>query len=242
LVIALALTGLSVLPAEAAPRPLRSEGDCVQVAAFVPVDASRARAYVPDGFAIVGEEAGAAFVLVTGGRCDAWTIDGRRVAPLRFGLVSILAHPEEDPPGLDGYDLWWLVGDRPTWSGFRRVGVDARLVRGVRFEAEPGPLGEPSAASVDVPWPVSPFSVSAVVAPAGNPPAAFASGHWFEGRFGRVHGVHDNTEAVVVPALVEIDVREGTPVAELLGAASVTIPGGILRFHHEAVTRVVAPG
>lgn len=226
----------------AIPGPVRTAGDCQQIAAFVPVDAGRAREYVPDTFTIPGEWAGVAFVLVTGGACTDWTVEGRGRPDFRFGLVSILAHPRENPPGLDGYDLWWLTSERTTVARFRGLGMDYRLVRGIAFRMDPGPAAEPSRAALDVPWRVAPFSMTAEIAPAGNPPIEFPSTHWYEGRHGRVHGAHANTQAVIVPAVVSIEARAGTPLADLLGGTAFELPGGYLRFHHAAVTRVLKGG
>jgi hypothetical protein len=239
LALAAAIATGSSPAAAGPPRPLTTEGDCQQISAFVPVAADRARAYVPEGFKIPGEDAGLAFVLVTGGTCASWTVDGRARPDFRFGLISVLAHPSENPPGLDAYDLWWQTPERTTHARFRSLGVDFRFVRGIAFRTEPGPIGEPSAATLVVPWRVAPFSMTAEIGPAGHPPVEFPSTHWYQGRLGRVHGAHANTDGVIVPAAVAIEVRAGTPLAELLGGTSFELPGGYLRFHHAAMTRVV---
>lgn len=236
-ILAAAAVLAAALPAggrEGLARSFVSEGDCEQVAAFVPVPASRARSVVPDGFAIVGEEAGTAFILVTGGVCDPWSIDGQATAPFTFGLVSVLAHPRGDPPSAAGFDLWWLVDEPLSGRRLRRAGFFARQVP-VTYQSTRTPLGTAIDATVTVPWRESPFSIDAVIAEGPLPGVDFLSQHWYESARGRSRSDHVNTGGQLQPAMITITAAAGSPLAELLGAEVTRIAGGYLEFHHLAV-------
>jgi hypothetical protein len=218
-------------------RRLVTDGDCSQIAAFVPVPVERVRRRIPPGFAIVGEDAGTALVLVTGGRCGPWRLDGRRVHAMEFGLVSVLAHPEGDPPSAAGYDLWWLFDARSTVEAWAGVGFFTRKVP-VSYRLERGPGGGVTSAVATARWARSPFRVAGTVIDGPPPGLTFPSQHWYDGPYGRVRSDHENTEAGVDPALVTITTAPDSALARILGAQTTRIAGGFLEFHHHAVTRV----
>lgn len=226
--------GLPAAGQEGLRRSFISEGDCDQIAGFVTVPISRVRSIVPEGFAIVGEDAGTAFILVSGGRCEPWSIDGRPTDPFTFGLVSVLAHPRGEAPSAAGYDLWWLVDEPLSGRSLRRAGFFARQVP-VTYESTRTPLGTAIDATVTVPWPESPFSIEAVIAEGPLPGVDFPSQHWHESVRGRSRSDHVNTGGQLQPAILTITAATGSPLAELLGAEVTRIPGGYLEFHHEAV-------
>jgi hypothetical protein len=226
-----------------ADKAYTSAGDCEQVGAFVPVPVQNVRHLVADDFAVFGEPGPLALVFVTGGRCRNWEVDGVPGADFVFGLVSVVSHPrEQQVPSGDGYDVWWLsAGDTSFHARLSALGVFSRHVPGTAYEVVHAPTGAAGMARFEAPWDESPFSVTAVFGevPAPDFPENIPSTHWARGRHGRVLGTHVNTEAQVEPALVVVDTPAGSPLARILGTGTVAVPGGILRFHHEAVTRLV---
>ncbi len=226
-------------PTQARSRTLVTDGDCQQIAAFVAVPIENVRSLVPASFAIVGEETGDAQVLVTGGRCDSWSLDGQPVPPLEFGLVSVAAYPKGRDPGLEGYDLWWQADQHNTHLRWRALGIFSAFVPDLAFSVQRGPTGGVASASAWVPWRESPFSISGEVMDAPPRPIEFPSAHWYEGRHGRVFGDHVNTKGGVLPALVTIRAEAGSPLARVLGSTTVNIVGGYLDFHHFGTTGLV---
>lgn len=223
------------------PRDVLTEGDCEQIGAFIPVPVSRVREYVPNGFTPTGEQAGVAVVLVTGGRCDPWFIDGKEVPPLQFGLISVLIDPPAEHQA-NGYDLWWQTDHRRFYRGYTRLGISTEFVPDLRYETVRGPHGGVTSAFVDVPGEATWFSMEAdLVAHAPSPGIDdIPSTHWHLGPHGLVLGVHDNDDSWAGGATIVIRTEPGSPLADILGGDTVTIAGGLLEFHHTATTGIVA--
>lgn len=221
------------------PRDVRTEGDCDQIGAFVPVPVSRVREYVPEEFTPSGEQAGIAVVLVTGGQCDPWFMNGKKTPRFLFGLVSVLIDPPAEHQA-NGYDLWWQTNHRPFFSAYRRLGISTQFVKGLRYQTVRGPHGGVTSAFLDVPGGLSPFSMEAALVAHAPAPGVndFPSTHWHRGHHGIVLGVHDNDGFWAGAATIVIRTEPGSALAEILGGDTVTIPGGYIEFHHAATTGI----
>lgn len=150
---------------------------CVEVAAFLELDAERVRTFVPDKFVIPGEQSGrVALSIAAVLECADFTVDGESVGP---GWVSDTGVPIEAPDGSDGnhyYHLWALTNVTAIAERAAGVGLAGGLVpdRAASVElAGAGPLRAGSA-SERIPWSEGPWAldievVGAAVAPLDVP-------------------------------------------------------------------------
>jgi hypothetical protein len=225
---------------------------CDGFGAFIPVDPATVREVgnIPAAFKLQAEEqTGRAVVLVAAFKCD-YLVDGAAFPGVSYSNVTanLDAPPAVCPScGAGGYDIWQFTDEQELHTMSARIGVFQPLVRKMSVTLD-YVAGLPLSGRAVVPWDGSPYEIAARVppnavpffraldgcsssppAPTTDPSGCFASDHWFQGGQGAVYTAHANCEVTGGAAEVTVQAQAGSPLARILGAERVQLPGLWLR-------------
>lgn len=225
---------------------------CEGLAAFIPADSKVVREVggIPQDFTLQGEATGKTVLFFWQLLCDLF--EGGK--PLGTGSSSGLSvNLQSAPPECSNcrpgaYDIWQVGNDPDNHAALTRLGIFAPLVRGtsVSFSYV---NGAPVAAKVLVPWDKSPYELTAAISPpvlpffagiddcgafpmpTADPAGCFPSDHWFKGDQGIVYTANANCKVEAAPAQMRIKAKPGSPLALMLGATQLEVPGGWIRIN-----------
>lgn len=210
--------------------------ECAEAVGLVPIDGAVAAAAVapykpkllPGGKAVLG---------VAIARCQSISVDGAPAAAGGFSDVGLdIELPPEAGPGPHIYQLWQTTDHGELDRSMRHLGMAGGLV-GITWSS---PL--PGTARAQVEWGEGDYEVTTPHLP-GMPSTNGANVWWHRGEKGVIRVTnHGPTYDAPIPVLVTVNAAPGSPLAQLMGAMQVVVPGGVVLLHeHHSTLELLNP-
>lgn len=228
----------TVLPAFAPPvldEVVFAAASCEQAALLVPVEAERAAPYLPDGYTVYRDDSGVAWFGASFTRCPSFVQHGSYVRDtLHIAEAGIIV---SSPDGTGGIHVYQLL----TTTDADRLGRDLGLLgaTGGHLEATAYapegvlPVGGHNGAA---PWPGLSVSFEATAAQAVAPtPGIERITWWHEGPDATVRIAYALSAVSTAPAQGVVQVEEGSPFFDIIGAAEADAGGFLFAHRFEAV-------
>ncbi|MFN2545435.1 MAG: hypothetical protein ABR600_12835 [Actinomycetota bacterium] len=214
------------------PRSLVVTGSCpVDVIYTIPVDADRARAFVPDRYSFLGAGAtGKALMVVSLLTCRDTVVGGVPHGPATYSdlLFFIDTPPGGGTPGLDhfpdGYWSWFISDDAKLHASLRGLGMFQGFDRHMSLATTPTAGGLTLDGSVF--WPYSPFRIHGTVQDQSSPGIGYTP-HFYQDVHGGVLEAHlQKTDERWQEASFTLTTPVGSRLAWVLSDQCQVDPGG----------------
>jgi hypothetical protein len=240
LIAAASLAGMPTAVSASADKSFETFGRGVLVGTQLKIDPENLEGHLPRGFEPPLDPAGLATLQVEFFRIDPFTVDGRTGSP-RIGSV-ITAHVIARNGSGDtwGYDLWHAQSRSDFHSAFIRLGGFSGHVQNATFQRET--VGGVELVEASIPWSYSSYSYSVAVSSTSPPlldPFLSQGCHYQLGKHGLIRIFYPLRDIRAGGGVGTLRAAPGSPLAEILGAESVTFPAIRLDLEFEGYHRIM---
>lgn len=204
-------------------RSFETSGSCTIALLRPQTDPENVRPYLPDAFEPDVNAAGKAELQIELFECAPFVVDGGAAVPNFGSTVTVRVDAPHDPNVAWGYDLWQVTSRSDFHAAASRIGYRAPLVKDSSFELTR--IGVVDQVVASIPWGYSPYSLTMT---AGDPPPVgieFTGFHYHFGPHGLIEIEYPLDNMSLNGGAATLSARPGSPLAEILGADSVTTWG-----------------
>lgn len=214
--LSLVLAAACIGSAPAAARSLElSARECRSATVGIVPNPVRARELIPPPFQPTNPAGGQVEVI----RCADWSIDGESTGPGAVAVLGLFVQsPYGEPQWPAGprhmYFVWRHVDSRPIANQMRRIGLNGDFVPGISLEdAAP----DATAVTAEVPWALSPHSLSLEVGPPSLQSGIASATWWHVGPHGIIRTRIRSAGGSARLGSGSVTAAPGTPLAGLIG-------------------------